>query len=71
MFVHVFLYKLDVYGIHRLPGGLGFETTHPDRDGLRAVEALKSCLPPMVFADYEIAAGQAISERPKGGSRGR
>ncbi len=70
MLVRVFLYKLDVFGTHRLPGGLGFETANPDRDGLTAVEALKGSLPPMVFADYEVAAGQAASETAKSGSRG-
>jgi hypothetical protein len=55
MMIRVFLYKLDAFGTHRLPGGLGFETAQPHRDGLRAVEALRASLPPMVFADYEIA----------------
>ncbi len=55
MFIRIFLYKFDAVGTHRLPGGAGFETDQPYRDGLRAVGALRASLPPMVFADYAVA----------------
>lgn len=56
MKVRIFLYKFDAFGTHRLPGGFGFESEQPYRDGLKAVEALRGSLPPLVFADYEIGA---------------
>lgn len=56
MNVRIFLYKVDALGTHRLPGGFRFESGQPYRDAVKAVEALRGSLPPLVFADYEIGA---------------